>query len=174
MEIEFVKKKVIECYLALEKAGETNVEFDNYHIVHDLSLNKKALESHFEALRLMDRPCPEYVKYQKEVNTLRSNLANDQKALKAAFDELNNKAETRLAIEKENARLEKWSEELDKKVVIKNIKRIKRYNDQGEPTIRGNSSAVLAFIQKIDPMFEPVLNNETPVKTEEKKLGKTK
>jgi hypothetical protein len=171
--MEITKRKLVECYKALDNVGQLNIEFENYHQVHDLSLNKKAMESHFEAIRIMDRPCPEYQKYTKEVNSLRSKHGSDSQTLRSAIEQLNNSDETRVAIEKENARIEKLNDELDKKVVVKNVRLIPRYNSNGDPTIRGNGSAFLNFLLKIEPLFADLVEVTSAI-VEEKKTGKSK
>lgn len=169
MDLQISNRKIIKIYNALESAGSIDIEFENYMTVHDLALNKAALESRFEALKLLDKPCLEYRKYTDTVNKLRNQHAKDQAKLIAEIDKLNSSPDTIAALDKENARRRAFEEELDKVVTIKNIKQIPRLNASGDPTIKGTSSKALAFITAIEPLFESEKPIEEPEKAKSKK-----
>lgn len=166
MDLLISNRRIIKVYNALESAGNIDVEFDNYLHVHDLALNKAALESRFEALKLLDKPCLEYRKYTDTVNKLRNQHAKDQTRLIAEIDKLNSSPDTIAALDKENARRTAIEEELDKVVTVKNIRKISRLNPAGEPSIKGTSSKALAFILAIEPLFatDDDLEKEKPSK----------
>lgn len=167
MELKITNRQLIKMYNAIESASD--VDFDSYLIVHDLALNKAALETRFEALKLLDKPCLEYRKYTDTVNKLRNEHCNDKARLLAEIDKLNSSLDTIAAINKENARRTAFEEELDKVVTVKNIKQIPRLNASGDPTIKGTSSKALAFITALEPLFESEKPIEEPEKAKSKK-----
>jgi hypothetical protein len=169
MELKITNRQLIKMYNAIENASD--VDFDSYLIVHDLALNKAALETRFEALKLLDKPCLEYRKYTDTVNKLRNEHCNDKARLLAEIDKLNSSPDTIAAIDKENARRTAFEEELDKVVTVKNIRKISRLNPAGEPSIRGTSSKALAFILAIEPLFatEEELETAQPAPEQKKK-----
>ena len=167
MELKITNRQLIKMYNAIESASD--VDFDSYLIVHDLALNKAALETRFEALKLLDKPCQEYRKYMDTVAKLRNEHCNDKARLLAEIDKLNSSPDTIAALDKENARRTAFEEELDKVVTVKNIKQIPRLNASGDPTIKGTSSKALAFITALEPLFESEKPIEEPEKAKSKK-----
>lgn len=157
MDLTITKRNLIKLYNALEGVDQIDVEFDDYETVHNMAQNKAAMGAHFEALRMADRECLEYREYRKRVTALQNKYSSEDKeswkVLKAEIEKLNRLPESQAAIEKESARREKWEDELDNSVVVKNIRLLRRKNKAGEPTIRGKSAKALAFIMKIDPLF---------------------
>ena len=71
---------------ATESISESDIEFESYKTVHDLALNKKVLEPHFEALRILDKPCSEFKEYQKQLSKIRLHNESDHVKIKEEFN----------------------------------------------------------------------------------------
>jgi hypothetical protein len=146
MDITVKKHQIIKMYDAIEKAGEKEIGFENFQVVHDLALNKKCLAPAFEALRMLDKEAPEYRKFKRDAETIRAKHSGDPEKFKSEMTKYN--AENIEAINIENDRREAWIEELETEVTIPNIRMIKVNG------IKGTSSAVLKFINDIEPMID--------------------
>lgn len=145
MKIELKKRKIIEIVKAIESISESDIEFESYKTVHDLALNKKVLEPHFEALRILDKPCTEFKEYQKQLSKIR--LHNESDHVKLKEESLRVTKEFEAAIDKEADRQANWIEELESVVTVENLRQINANE------IKGKSGQVLKFLTALQPLI---------------------
>ena len=144
MKIELKKRQILDIVKAIESISESDIEFESYKTVHDLALNKKVLEPHFEALRILDKPCSEFKEYQKQLSKIR--LHNESDHVKLKEESLRVTKEFELAIDKEAERQANWVDELETVVTVDNLRQI------NASEIKGKSGQVLKFLTAIQPI----------------------
>lgn len=151
MDIELTTRKILDIYAVMEKVDQAEIEFDNFLVCDDLILNKKALEPHVEAFKLLNKPSADYRKYLRAHETAKNRFKLKLVDLKKEQDRIEEEfIDTK---EAEMDRIDSIQEQLDKKITVKNIKLIDRRNAAGELTIKSKSGSGMHFIMAIDPFF---------------------
>ena len=163
MNLKLTNQQILTFFNEMANVGNLDIEFKDSLMVHDLALNKKAMEVHFEALKLMNREVPEFIKYQREISSSRAKLINDAIAFKKDIERIN--VQYIEAIKQEEERRDKWNALLEQTVEVKNIKLLKRFDDKKELTVKGRGGKELKFILALEPFFEDeslITSEETP------------
>jgi cell fate (sporulation/competence/biofilm development) regulator YmcA (YheA/YmcA/DUF963 family) len=145
MDITIKKSMIVKIMKAIVSAPETEVEFESYQAVHDLSLNKKALQIHFDALKMLDRETVDFKKYQRQVAKLRTKFESQPEMLKTELNTLTMANES--VIDAEIDRRDRFESEMDTDVTITNIRLIPLQS------IKGKSGSALKFITDIEPLL---------------------
>lgn len=168
MNLKLTNQQILSFFNQMANVGNLEIEFTDSLMVHDLALNKKSLEVHFEALKLMDKVSPEFKKYQREIASARNRNVSDNKTLKSDIEKI--ESEFVGVKEREIDRRDKWNDLLEKTVDVKNIKLLDRFDEHGELTIKGKGGKELQFIIAIEPFFKCCDGtNDDSVKVTEKK-----
>ncbi|HEX2958917.1 MAG TPA: hypothetical protein VHO70_18930 [Chitinispirillaceae bacterium] len=156
-----IKKRDIIAYVRAMETPPEDIEFESCMDIHDLGLNKQVMQVHFESLRIMDRPHPEYRDYQRQAQKLQNQYQNDQETLRIELNKLSASAEA--ALDKEIERRTKFEDELEREVELP-LKRVKAVN------IKGKGKGLLTFLTAI----QPVLIYDTADVNVEKEIKKVK
>ena len=139
-----IKKREIIAYVKAMENPPDDIEFENCMDIHDLGLNKQLMQVHFEALRIMDRPHPDYREYQRQAQKLQSQYRDDLDMLDAELQALAKNSSD--AIDKEIERRVRFEEELEKEVDLP-LKSVKAVN------IKGKGKGLLSFLTAIQPVL---------------------
>ena len=152
MTVRLTNLQIAKAFEALENIGKLNIEFSDPLVVHDLALNKKALEPHYEAIKIIDTPSGEFKEYQRKAQSARNEHADNHAILRSTIIDLNVRYSK--AIEREAERIDNLPDSRKKQIDIQNVRLLKRLTSDKKPVINGSSSAVAQFIMDIDPLFE--------------------
>lgn len=137
------KREIINYVRAIENPPE-DIEFESCNYIYDLGWNKQIMQVHFDALRIVDRPCPEYMDYQRQAQRVQSQYQNDQAMLRDELNKLASSAE--ISLKKEADRRKCFEDELEKEVDLP-LKTIKAVN------IKGKGKSLIVFLSAIQPVL---------------------
>lgn len=154
MDLKITVKKALEIFEVMNNVDQAEVEFDSYLVCDDLILNKKCIEPHVDSFNLLNKQVPDYRKYLRAHETAKNKFSNNPVLLKAEKIKIE---ETFIAAkESEMDRLDLINEELNKEIIVKNIKLIDRKNASGELTVKSKSGRGMHFISVLGPFFKEI------------------